>query len=188
MYAVADLLGGANVTKVRRNPPSLGLIYDHPKDYHGFQHLSMGVADGQWRAGPMLAEEYCGVPPESFEVLYGAWGTTPRSDSFEEWRRRGSTDWAIHVHLGVARTRLAARTAARLRRWSAARSAAQPLLSLGVDFAPHRTFVEPPLRNGSGVALRFVPLLSARDVWTMNQVHGFTTRPAPTQPAPTQPG
>ena len=82
MYALADLLGGANATKLPLNISPKLRIFDEVKGYHGFQHVRIDLADGRADA-PVQGLEYCGVDPALFESGTVRWGSSP---SVEEWR------------------------------------------------------------------------------------------------------
>ena len=81
MYALADLLGGDNATRVPSN--RLGeRIFDQRKGYHDFQHQRIDLADGRSEA-PVQGLDYCGVDPVLFECGTVHWGSSPSAD---EWR------------------------------------------------------------------------------------------------------
>lgn len=77
MHALAALLAGTNMSV----PSGSEQIADFRKGYHGFQHVR--VRKGE-RAGPFLAEEYCGVPRRLFEVAKLGRGGNEAQD---DWRR-----------------------------------------------------------------------------------------------------
>ena len=91
MYALADLLGGDNATRVPSN--RLGeRIFDQRKGYHDFQHQRIDLADGRSEA-PVQGLDYCGVDPVLFECGTVHWGSSPSAD---EWRDSTTLEgWVI---------------------------------------------------------------------------------------------
>ena len=81
MYALADLLGGDNATRLPEMPV-LERIFDQKKGYHDFQHQRIDLTDGRAEA-PLQGLDYCGVDPVLFECGTVRWGSSPSAD---EWR------------------------------------------------------------------------------------------------------
>ena len=81
MYALADLLGGDNATRLPEMPVR-ERIFDQHKGYHDFQHQRIDLTDGRAEA-PLQGLDYCGVDPVLFECGTVRWGSSPSAD---EWR------------------------------------------------------------------------------------------------------
>ena len=81
MYALADLLGGDNATRLPEMPVR-ERIFDQHKGYHDFQHQRIDLTDGRAEA-PVQGLDYCGVDPVLFECGTVRWGSSPSAD---EWR------------------------------------------------------------------------------------------------------
>jgi hypothetical protein len=82
MYALADLLGGDNATRVPWSRLDGGHIFDQRKGYHDFQHVRIDLTDGRSEA-PVQGLDFCGVDPVLFECGTVQWGSSP---SANEWR------------------------------------------------------------------------------------------------------
>ena len=82
MYALADLLGGDNATRVPWSRQGGGHIFDQRKGYHDFQHVRIDLTDGRSEA-PVQGLDFCGVDPVLFECGTVQWGSSP---SANEWR------------------------------------------------------------------------------------------------------
>jgi hypothetical protein len=81
MYALADLLGGDNATRLPKMPV-LERIFDQKKGYHDFQHQRIDLTDGR-AMEPVQGLDYCGVDSVLFECGTVRWGSSPSAD---EWR------------------------------------------------------------------------------------------------------
>ena len=81
MYALADLLGGDNATRVPWNRLGGGRIFDQRKGYHDFQHVRVDLTDGRAEES-VQGLDYCGVDPLLFECGTVRWGSSPSAD---EW-------------------------------------------------------------------------------------------------------
>ena len=90
MYALADLLGGDNATRLPERPVR-ERIFDERKGYHDFQHQRIDLTDGRAEA-PVQGLDYCGVDPVLFECGTVRWGSSPSAD---EWRSSHTLEgWA----------------------------------------------------------------------------------------------
>ena len=100
MYALADVLGGPNATRISAAPRT-SAIFDELKGYHGFQHVRVRCADGRASA-PVQAEDYCGVAPAEFEHGTVRWGS---ANVQNEWLLGSSLDnWGFMLTLANATT------------------------------------------------------------------------------------
>ena len=126
MYALADLLGGDNATRLPKMPV-LERIFDQYKGYHDFQHQRIDLTDGRAEA-PVQGLDYCGVDPVLFECGTVRWGSSPSAD---EWRSSPTLEgWAFLLNATGPTTAQAARLARG--RIALVRAALRPFASLAL--------------------------------------------------------
>ena len=161
MYALADLLGGENATRMLWTRMAGGHIFDEHKGYHGFQHVRIDLADGRADA-PMQGLEFCGVDPALFECGTVRWGSSPSAD---EWRSSASLEgWSFMLNASLASTPHAARLARG--RVAAVRAALRPYASLALGRSESPMIGPADASAGPQVAgtllMRVVPRLTCR--------------------------
>ena len=126
MYALADLLGGDNATRLPEMPVH-ERIFDQHKGYHDFQHQRIDLTDGRAEA-PVQGLDYCGVDPVLFECGTVRWGSSPSAD---EWRSSRTLEgWAFLLNATGPTTAQAARLARC--RIALVRAALRPVASLAL--------------------------------------------------------